>query len=123
MNEEKRDGMRRQMNSLIIILTSFLSLTIGPQRCFICNVELSPLGGIEYFENNTYCSEHIREASAPKCAECQGPLLKQWVDVGDLGYHDECFKCRRCERSLSGIPYIGRAPDFYCRSCPKVGKK
>jgi len=78
-------------------------------------VELNPLGGIEWYENNTYCTTHFRffffffffffisisfpssmgssylcrgsfdrnrEASAPKCAGCQGPLLSFWVDVG-----------------------------------------
>eukprot|EP00730_Choanoeca_flexa_P020151 TRINITY_DN9851_c0_g2_i5.p1 TRINITY_DN9851_c0_g2~~TRINITY_DN9851_c0_g2_i5.p1 ORF type:complete len:426 (+),score=98.55 TRINITY_DN9851_c0_g2_i5:81-1358(+) len=55
-------------------------------------------------DDRLYCRKHAElalRADVPTCRECSKPLEGECVKADGMLYHDECFRCGRCNVSLA----------------------
>ena len=60
------------------------------------------------------CVDGYREAQAPKCEQCNGPLVGGYVVLGEKNMHADCVdayreaiapKCPQCSKAVTGSYY------------------
>jgi LIM domain len=57
--------------------------------------------GMTHIEKDGYawclnCQTKRTQRQAPKCKKCRGPVIGQYVQALGGEYHDECFRCAKC---------------------------
>ena len=83
-------------------------------KCNECKESLASFGGHFEHQRALYCKQHYVNLTAEKCAECAQPLIGKFVVLpGDKKFHQRCFCCRQCKRSLTGGHYE-RDGGYYC---------
>lgn len=90
-----------------------------PTNCWNCQKSL--VGGHRYIlrEDHPFCIACYEAVHAFKCDECKQVI---GIDSKDLSvkekhWHDACFKCFSCERSLLNNPFSCKDDRMYCTDC------
>jgi len=90
-----------------------------PTQCWGC--EKSLIGGHRYIlrEDHPFCVACYEQLHAPKCDECKSSIGIDSKDlsVKDKHWHESCFKCYNCERSLLNHPFSCKDEHMYCTDC------
>eukprot|EP00918_Siedleckia_nematoides_P085291 GHVU01187499.1.p1 GENE.GHVU01187499.1~~GHVU01187499.1.p1 ORF type:complete len:283 (+),score=35.71 GHVU01187499.1:164-1012(+) len=86
--------------------------------CFNCDLSLT---GHRYIlrEEHPYCIKCYENLFANACEECKTPI---GTDSKDLSYkekhwHEKCFKCCDCQKSLVDQPFASKNEKLYCADC------
>lgn len=51
------------------------------------------------------------------CRACNKVILEDYVTFADGKYHEECFNCASCEKSLAGTRFLIHGSEHYCAEC------
>jgi len=82
----------------------------------MCGKKLSTFG-INEHNGEKYCSSCYDDVTSPVCKACAQPLKDYWTEVEGENYHEDCFKCAKCNKTLNQRGYFGSGGLFYCRGC------
>jgi len=53
----------------------------------------------------------------PKCERCKDLLKGKVFNVEGRRYHEHCFVCESCGKSLTSLPYLTKGGLNYCKDC------
>lgn len=60
----------------------------------------------------------LKFGGAPKCGSCgKSVYAAEEVKAINLSWHQECFKCATCKKSLDSTTLADKDGQIYCRSC------
>ncbi|XP_046578865.1 prickle planar cell polarity protein 3-A-like isoform X2 [Haliotis rubra] len=74
-------------------------------------------------EEHPYCIPCYQQLFAHNCVECSKPIGPDYKgETHDLSYkdyhwHEECFKCVSCQKSLVDQPFAPKNNAIYCADC------
>jgi len=86
------------------------------KNCTMCGKKLSSFG-VNMHEDKPYCGDCFSDVTAPTCKKCAQPLKDFWCEVDGFNFHEDCFKCAKCGKSLSGRGHFAQYGEYYCRPC------
>ncbi|XP_026702055.1 four and a half LIM domains protein 5 isoform X2 [Athene cunicularia] len=86
-----------------------------------CHYCLQSLRGRKYAlrEENAYCVTCYESLFANPCEECKKPIECDSKDLAYKGrhWHEGCFKCAKCSRSLVEKPFAAKDEVLLCTEC------
>ncbi|KAG7457770.1 hypothetical protein MATL_G00230850 [Megalops atlanticus] len=70
-------------------------------------------------EDSPHCIPCYNKLFTHTCAECKEIIEHNARELSyeDRHYHDHCFRCFRCERSLAGEPFTCHKEALLCHDC------
>ncbi|XP_069128903.1 testin-like isoform X1 [Argopecten irradians] len=70
-------------------------------------------------EENPYCIPCYQEQFAHNCEECKKPIGPDYKDLSykDRHWHEFCFKCFECQKSLVDQPFAPKNENIFCSDC------
>uniref|UniRef100_A0A493T8M2 Four and a half LIM domains protein 3 n=1 Tax=Anas platyrhynchos platyrhynchos TaxID=8840 RepID=A0A493T8M2_ANAPP len=98
----------------------------GPQtgtmtECFDCDNCKESLYGRKYIQmdNGPYCIPCYDAHFANTCDECKELIGHDCRELyyEDRHYHEHCFRCFRCDRSLADEPFTCQDEELLCNDC------
>ncbi|XP_069731484.1 four and a half LIM domains protein 3 isoform X1 [Phaenicophaeus curvirostris] len=98
----------------------------GPQtstmtECFDCDNCKESLYGRKYIQmdNGPYCIPCYDAHFANTCDECKELIGHDCRELyyEDRHYHEHCFRCFRCDRSLADEPFTCQGEELLCNDC------
>ncbi|KAJ7405212.1 hypothetical protein BTVI_69706 [Pitangus sulphuratus] len=86
-----------------------------------CHYCLQSLRGRKYAlrDENAYCVACYDSLYANPCEECKQPIECNSKDLAYKGrhWHERCFKCAKCSRSLVEKPFAAKDEVLLCTEC------
>nr|XP_020853977.1 four and a half LIM domains protein 5 isoform X2 [Phascolarctos cinereus] len=102
----------------ILHLNSINSKMTTPTECLHC---MKSIYGKEYTVKNdeAYCIPCYDLLFSSVCEKCKGTIGYYSRDFSykDLHWHDDCFKCAKCNRSLMEKPFAVKDKVLLCTAC------
>lgn len=93
-------------------------MTSSHTDCHFC---LQSLRGRKYAlrEENAYCVPCYDSLYANPCEECKQPIECSSKDLAYKGrhWHERCFRCAKCSRSLVEKPFAAKDEVLLCTEC------
>ena len=88
-------------------------------RCDQCDIELVGQKGVYSHDMKPYCSTCHTEFFAPRCSQCEQPILDSTYVTFKLGnYHRRCFFCIKCRQVINTEQKFYNTQDgFICNMC------
>ncbi|XP_039261106.1 four and a half LIM domains protein 2-like [Styela clava] len=91
------------------------------ELCFTCSVCDNPLADTSFTnrDGKFVCVSCYDDKFAPKCHEC-GKKFKagtRRMEYGGLQYHEACFRCATCGRSIGTKSFVKRDGGVHCENC------
>jgi hypothetical protein len=79
------------------------------KHCFTCHDCNAPLGGQFIARDGNPICQNCANRSLPKCHSCQRELVGDYTNYDGKGYHNQCFRCGKCntQLELSGFYSVG----------------
>ncbi|KAK3583915.1 hypothetical protein CHS0354_033700 [Potamilus streckersoni] len=70
-------------------------------------------------EDHPYCIPCYQELFAHNCEECKKPIGPDYKDLSykDRHWHEFCFKCVECSKTLVDQPFAPKNEKIYCADC------
>jgi len=70
-------------------------------------------------DENPYCIPCYQELFAHNCFECKKPIGPDYKDLSykDKHWHEFCFKCCECQKSLVNQPFAHKDNEIFCSDC------
>uniref|UniRef100_A0A8B9KD02 Four and a half LIM domains 2b n=1 Tax=Astyanax mexicanus TaxID=7994 RepID=A0A8B9KD02_ASTMX len=70
-------------------------------------------------EENPYCVKCYKSLYSNTCEECKKPICCNSRDLSykDRHWHDDCFHCFKCNRSLVDKPFSTKNEELLCTEC------
>ncbi|TKC41335.1 hypothetical protein EI555_016157 [Monodon monoceros] len=97
------------------------SLTTTMSEAFDCAKCSESLYGRKYIQtdNGPYCVPCYDNTFANTCAECQQLIGHDSRELfyEDRHFHEGCFRCCRCQRSLADEPFTCQDSELLCNDC------
>ncbi|XP_067131736.1 four and a half LIM domains protein 2-like [Centruroides vittatus] len=93
------------------------------RECFSCTSCQVCLAGQRFTsrDEKPYCAKCFGELFAQRCITCNRPITgiagTFFISFEDRNWHNECFLCATCKRSLVGKGFIADGDDIYCPEC------
>jgi paxillin len=86
--------------------------------CFVCNNCCQPFQGGRFFENNgmPYCQGCFEKTFMTRCAGCSQNVSGRIINAMAQQWHQECFVCSYCRRSLVGLPFYEKEGKPFCEA-------
>ncbi|XP_061738816.1 four and a half LIM domains protein 3-like [Nerophis ophidion] len=88
---------------------------------FDCKNCAESLYGRKYIqvEDNPHCIPCYDRLYANTCQECKEIISHNAKELfyNNKYYHDHCFRCVRCDRSLAGEPFTSQDDALVCSEC------
>ena len=90
-------------------------------ECFDCDNCKESLYGRKYIQmdNGPYCIPCYDAHFANTCDECKELIGHDCRELyyEDRHYHEHCFRCFRCDRSLADEPFTCQDEELLCNDC------
>uniref|UniRef100_A0A8C3MD10 Four and a half LIM domains protein 3 n=1 Tax=Geospiza parvula TaxID=87175 RepID=A0A8C3MD10_GEOPR len=90
-------------------------------ECFDCDNCKESLYGRKYIQmdNGPYCIPCYDAHFANTCDECKELIGHDCRELyyEDRHYHEHCFRCFRCDRSLADEPFTCQGKELLCNDC------
>ncbi|NXI48002.1 FHL3 protein, partial [Galbula dea] len=90
-------------------------------ECFDCDNCKESLYGRKYIQmdNGPYCIPCYDAHFANTCDECKELIGHDCRELyyEDRHYHEHCFRCFRCDRSLADEPFTCQGEELLCNDC------
>uniref|UniRef100_A0A8D1CPW9 Four and a half LIM domains protein 3 n=2 Tax=Sus scrofa TaxID=9823 RepID=A0A8D1CPW9_PIG len=97
------------------------SITATMSETFDCAKCSESLYGRKYIQtdNGPYCVPCYDNTFANTCAECQQLIGHDSRELfyEDRHFHEGCFRCCRCQRSLADEPFTCQDSELLCNDC------
>ncbi|GCB78868.1 hypothetical protein scyTo_0020153 [Scyliorhinus torazame] len=88
---------------------------------FDCHYCKESLLGKKYIlrDNNQYCVKCYENLYSNMCEDCKAPIGSDSKDLSykDLHWHEKCFNCAKCTRSLAEKPFAVKDENLLCTEC------
>ncbi|OUM66761.1 hypothetical protein PIROE2DRAFT_40575, partial [Piromyces sp. E2] len=78
--------------------------------CSYCGCKFSEEVPFFEIDGKPYCEEDYSRLFGKMCQECNEVINGEFITAMDMCWHNECFKCRVCNKSLCDEA-------FYCIDC------
>lgn len=62
-----------------------------------------------------FCATHA--ADREDCARCGNPLAGKFLTAVGKKWHNECFRCSKCNKNLQGVGFVLRNNLPVCGDC------
>ncbi|XP_078255812.1 four and a half LIM domains protein 2-like [Rhinoraja longicauda] len=89
--------------------------------CFDCHNCNNSLLGKKYIlrENGQYCIKCYENLYSNTCEDCKAPIGSDCKDLSykDHHWHEQCFKCAKCDRSLAEKAFAAKDDTLLCTEC------
>jgi len=86
--------------------------------CFTCSTcHISLENGYYERDGEPYCVTHFMLLTGMVCAACHQPLNDSYVEIGELRYHEDHFRCSKCNLNLNDLPFRFKDGKVVCLSC------
>uniref|UniRef100_A0A8B9LNW8 Four and a half LIM domains 2a n=1 Tax=Astyanax mexicanus TaxID=7994 RepID=A0A8B9LNW8_ASTMX len=89
--------------------------------CFLCTGCKQQLSGQRFTSRDdfAYCLNCFCNLYAKKCASCTSPIsgTHTHMHTHDRHWHEECFHCFQCKRSLVDKPFSTKDEQMLCTEC------
>lgn len=89
--------------------------------CVVCNEKLHSVYGEK--NNQLYCEKHFSNAlntNTGLCFECRQPLNDIFINAHEgKQYHNSCFTCNLCRKTLANTAYLLINERPFCEVCHK----
>uniref|UniRef100_A0A672RTP5 Four and a half LIM domains protein 2 n=1 Tax=Sinocyclocheilus grahami TaxID=75366 RepID=A0A672RTP5_SINGR len=97
------------------------SYKFGMAERYDCHYCKESLFGKKYVlrDENPYCVECYESLYSNTCEECKKPIGCNSRDLSykDRHWHDDCFHCFKCHRSLVDKPFSTKDEQLLCTEC------
>ncbi|XP_029029695.1 four and a half LIM domains protein 1-like [Betta splendens] len=91
------------------------------EECFRCAKCYKPLAKEPFStkDERILCGKCCSREDAPRCHGCYKPILAgtESVEYKGNSWHDECFTCCDCKRSIGSQSFLSKGTDVYCSPC------
>lgn len=93
------------------------------KECFTCTQCAKNLAGEKFtsHDEKPFCVDCYGQLFAKKCHRCSAVITgagkTKFVTCDDQHWHTDCFKCRRCQKSLVGQGFLMEEGDIVCAQC------
>jgi len=120
--EEEPDEICVECNKPITVATvKFQDMSYHPE-CFVCSECGESLCGklIYKVEGKRIDKECYTKKYARKCGACGEPLVDpkvKYLSYGGKTYHNECFACVECKKTLAGKRFYALETGNTCEDC------
>lgn len=93
------------------------------RKCFTCSACSTELVGKKFTmaEKKPFCYDCYLKLHSKKCGICNEYITGAYVDLGEVAYHEECFRCSICKGMFTdGMMYKNSEGEFACSTCVGV---
>ena len=90
------------------------------RKCFTCSACSAELVGKKFTmqEKKPFCYDCYLKIHSKKCSKCNEYITGAYVDLGEVAYHEDCFKCSICKGMFTdGMMYKNSEGEFACSTC------
>uniref|UniRef100_A0A1B6D845 LIM zinc-binding domain-containing protein n=1 Tax=Clastoptera arizonana TaxID=38151 RepID=A0A1B6D845_9HEMI len=86
---------------------------------FVCSSCNQPLSNKSFYQENEQplcqnCYEHL---ICPKCSECNHPITDTAIIAMGMKYHQTCFRCKKCKKTISNCTFEMVNKQRICSNC------
>eukprot|EP01132_Coremiostelium_polycephalum_P002376 gene2376-2938_t len=109
-------GCKEQLNCTVpIMMANGNYYHLDCFTCFKCQL---PLQSDYFFYNGSLYHISCVQNSLPNCTRCSNKIHGRFLeDFKKSPFHEACFTCNNCNRSLMGIGYQEYYQKYYCQPC------
>ena len=93
------------------------------RKCFTCSACGGELAGKKFTmeERKPFCYDCYLKLYSKRCGMCNEYITGAYVDLGEVAYHEDCFKCSICKGMFTdGMMYKNSEGEFACSTCASV---
>ena len=93
------------------------------RKCFTCSACNGELVGKKFTlqDKKPFCYDCYLKFYSKKCSKCNEYITGAYVDLGEIAYHEDCFKCSICKGMFTdGMMYKNSEGEFACSTCASV---
>eukprot|EP01083_Nonionella_stella_P286274 974365_1 len=90
------------------------------EECFICDVDGQKISASDAFhvrQGKIYCVTHYREKFIHQCQGCKEDISGKFVHLLDFYFHEKCWSCYQCKKSLLSGEFRQVDEKFMCPDC------
>jgi len=93
------------------------------RKCFLCSGCSGELVGKKFAmqDNKPFCYDCYLERYSKRCNKCNEYVTGAYIDLGEVVYHEDCFKCSICKNMFEdGMMYRNAEGDYACTKCVNI---
>ena len=93
------------------------------RKCFTCSSCNGELVGKKFAmqQQKPFCYDCYLKKFSKRCSKCNEYITGAYVDLGEVAYHEDCFKCSICKGMFTdGMMYKNSEGEFACSTCAGV---
>jgi len=93
------------------------------RKCFLCAGCNGDLVGKKFAmqDNKPFCYDCYLQRYSKRCNKCNEYITGAYVDLGEVAYHEDCFKCFICKGMFEdGMMYRNAEGDYACTKCVNI---
>ena len=93
------------------------------RKCFTCSSCNGQLVGKKFTmqQQKPFCYDCYLKMFSKRCSKCNEYITGAYVDLGEVAYHEDCFKCSICKGMFTdGMMYKNSEGEFACSTCASV---
>lgn len=87
------------------------------KECFVCYECGEPLKKFVERDDHLYCPPCLTRKFDGVCYACSGELGRKFTKACGQSWHDECFKCKNCNRLFGDDPFVNINGEPWCDDC------
>ena len=90
------------------------------RKCFTCSVCNGELVGKKFTmqQKKPFCYDCYLKLYSKRCSKCNEYITGAYIDLGEVVYHEDCFKCSICKGMFTdGMMYKNSEGEFACSTC------
>ncbi|KII67911.1 PDZ and LIM domain protein 7 [Thelohanellus kitauei] len=86
---------------------------------FLCHECKDDISATQFYEKDgkLCCQKCYKKDFCKKCENCGDYCIDKSVVVEDKCYHELCFQCKKCSKSLLGVKFRKQDDGLYCIEC------
>jgi hypothetical protein len=88
--------------------------------CFLCahgDHAIEAGTSFNVYQDKLYCNPHFTQLFVKTCNGCNQIITSQYMKVGDLYFHPNCWKCKTCSKVLSASDCLLTNVGCFCKMC------
>ena len=93
------------------------------RKCFLCAGCNGELVGKKFAmqDNKPFCYDCYLQRYSKRCNKCNEYVTGAYVDLGEVVYHEDCFKCSICKGMFTdGMMYKNAEGEYACSKCVNI---
>jgi len=89
------------------------------KHCFTCHSCGTALGGTFVAKDGNPFCQNCSQKSLAKCLKCNRELVGDYVNYDNKAFHNECFRCGKCNTQLQLSGFYNVGGQTVCERCAR----